>query len=559
MDRSIFLLNTFIYIAIFGIFYFFSNRVKFSCIGTITTCVLFGLINHYIYLFRGRPLLMIDIASFRTAFNVAQNYSFRPDLRSIIILGCAIIVCIIVYKLPIENTLLPIKRIYQSLLSAIAVFLIYALFFLSGKLESWGINLYYCGLQDTYLIYGSALSFAYSANDLSVKSPEGYSLEKVAEITSAYKSDSTDVATEVPNIIVIVDEAFSDLGAIGNLPVTEDYLPFFHSLSENTVRGTLHTSIFGGNTANTEFEFLTGNTLAFQPRESVTFQTIYNEIPSFVDNMKENGYSGCDAYHPYARSGWNRPIAYANLGFRNFYSIESFPNAEYLRNYVSDHALFSHIQNVYEATKKEDDSPFFLYTMTMQNHGGYSEKETNLKETIQITDSELNIPEAVQYLNLMKETDQALSELIKYFENTNDPTVIVFFGDHQPGLSDSFYKELLGSDEYLPKYQVPFLIWANYELPKVNYDDISVNYLSSVLLELTGNKMTGYQKYLADLQKTLPVITANGYYDKSGKHYEIDDTTSPYYKLIQEYRILQYNNMYDLKYREDSFFFLGSK
>lgn len=58
----------------------------------------------------------------------------------------------------------------------------------------------------------------------------------------------------LPNILVIMNEAFSDVGVLGELDVSEDYMPFVHSLQkgeENALTGTLHVSVKGGNTANT--------------------------------------------------------------------------------------------------------------------------------------------------------------------------------------------------------------------------------------------------------------------------------------------------------------------
>lgn len=78
--------------------------------------------------------------------------------------------------------------------------------------------------------------------------------------------------TKKPNVIAIMNESFADLKAVGDLQTSKDYMPFFRKLKENTIKGYTYSSVFGGNTANSEFEFMTGNTLAFLPDNSVPYQ-----------------------------------------------------------------------------------------------------------------------------------------------------------------------------------------------------------------------------------------------------------------------------------------------
>ena len=92
---------------------------------------------------------------------------------------------------------------------------------------------------------------------------------------------------------------------------------------------------------------------------------------------------------------------------------------------------------------------------------------------------------AEQYLNMIKMSDKALKEIVHYFEKVDEPTVIVFFGDHQPDLEETFYNRLLHTDiqklegEDLEQlYKVPFLIWANYDIIEENVEKTSNNYLS---------------------------------------------------------------------------------
>ena len=104
------------------------------------------------------------------------------------------------------------------------------------------------------------------------------------------------------------------------------------------------------------------------------------------------------------------------------------------------------------------------------------------------------------------------------------------------------------------RYEVPFLIWANYDIDKKTVEKTSMNYLQTILMETIDGDLTGFQKFQQDIQKEIPVLTSNGYWGADGKFYSVDDKNSPYYDLIQEYAMLQYNDMMDYKNRVEDFF-----
>ena len=201
---------------------------------------------------------------------------------------------------------------------------------------------------------------------------------------------------------------------------------------------------------------------------------------------------------------------------------------------------------------KSPDDKLFSYTLTMQNHSGYDYSDYTAK----ITQSNPNYIKTDQYLSVAHESDTALKELLEYFENYKEPTIVLFFGDHQPNTDSEFFDDMLNSNEnpdskevQEKKYITPFVIWANYDLnikddSLKNIDDISLNYLSGVLLRIANLKTTPYMDYLENLRKTIPVITGNGYISSDNKYYNINDDTS-YKNALDNYSFLQYNNVFD--------------
>ena len=245
---------------------------------------------------------------------------------------------------------------------------------------------------------------------------------------------------EKPTIIVVMSESYADLSVVGDFSTNIDVAPYFHSLKENAIHGYALSSVFGAKTPNSEWEFMTGNSMAFLPSGSVVYQQYISKTPtSIVSNLKNDGYT-CVAMHPYYETGWSRNAVYPDLGFDETHFIDDFDQTKLLREYITDRELYEKIIDRYESRAANED--LFIMSISMQNHGGYTEKYDNFDEKVRLLG--LNYPDVNQYLSLVHESDSALEYLISYFQNVEDPVEIVFFGDHQPSLSSSFYPNLNG-------------------------------------------------------------------------------------------------------------------
>lgn len=396
-----------------------------------------------------------------------------------------------------------------------------------------------------------------------IHKPDGYSANAAEKIAAPYRSETSSGNAKTPNVIAIMDEAFADLQAVGDFRTSEDVMPLYHSLTKNTVKGFSYVSVFGGQTANTEFEFLTGLSKAFVPASATPYQLyIKSLLPGLTTHLGNQDYQGMLAFHPFRANGYNRDHVYPNLGFSDFISLKDLDvsASDKIRNFVSDAADFQVIIDQYEQAKKKSNAPFYLFNVTMQNHSGYDQDFDNLDMPISI-EEKCDDPELKRYLNLIHHSDTALKSLIEYFSKQKDPTVIVFFGDHEPGLSNEVYSKILGknveklsAEENMNLYKTPFLIWANYDIEEQENVNISMNYLSTLMLESTGMKLSPFNQFLLDIHKQIPVLTTNGYFGEDGNYYSLKDESSPYYESLRKYQILQYNNLFDKKKRIENFF-----
>lgn len=541
-----------------------TNSTKIAVIGLTLIINLFGVVNYYIYSFRGVAIVASDVLSIKTATSVASGYQLFVDYHICYMFIVTLFIITVVSKFKNFKALPSLKfRIPASVIYMFCLAICLNVFVFTNQLANWNIKAKLFNPHAGYKWYGTFVAFVRSIRPIIIEKPDGYSIQLIENIADQF--DENDGDGKRPNIIVIMDESFSDLKMINDFATNEDYMPFIRSLQENTIHGTVYSSVFGGNTANSEFEFLTGNSMGLLPGSAIAYQLyIKDAFPSIVNNFEKLNYAGNLAMHPYYPTGFRRSTVYPLLGFKEFISLDSFAQSATLRGKVTDEANFNKIIEEYEKSKKISKDPFFLFNITMQNHGGYENNDPNFETKIKITDEYYYYDEAENYLSLVKYTDEAVEKLVNYFSAIDDPTVIIFFGDHQPGLKKSWYNKLLGekqdnlnSEELMAKYQIPFFAWANYDIDEEVVDGISLNYLSAYIFDKLGINLTKYQQFLLNVYQQVPVMNSLGYWGADGKFYNYEDKKSPYYELINEYRCVQYNNMHDRGNRVNRMFYLN--
>ena len=591
----ILVLNLLFFYVLYGLLTALTGSVRMGFRLATLVPMLFGLTNYFVVSFRGSPIVPWDLLSFGTAASVADNYEFVLSWKAFY----SVLAFIWMILLSSKSTV----KLGRKKLRVISIAAYAALMFLYvGEIQNSAVQSFF-GMDTTlftlnvlYRNNGIAAAFLGNLRFLNIEQPSGYSVDKVealmkqveenaknepetdaqgetvqatqgetvqatqAETNATAETEAPASSGQYPNIVVIMNEAFSDLSVWGDFATSEEVMPFFKSLQQEAVGGELYVSVKGGNTANTEFEFLTGDTMGFLPKGSIPYQQYINdETPSLASYLKTLGYS-TTAIHPYNRTGWDRDTVYEKFGFDEFLDKDSFSSPYRLRGYISDKSAFDKIREQFSI--KGDDERKFIFEVTMQNHGGYSREtpDFNIYLTLpEVTDKTTSVVATEKYLTLINQTDRALEELIDYFKEQDEPVIVVMFGDHQPSdYITNVIQRICGATtsdslaDLEQGYRVPFVMWSNYGLEHKYYDGISVNYLSSILMENAGIPLTGYQTFLKKLMETLPVINANVYRDADGNFYNYEDDA--YSGELKDYQMLQYNHLVDKKHRDDAFF-----
>ncbi len=503
-----------------------------------------SLINHYTLLFRGTVILPSDIYSVSTAYHVVDNYKIGLDRE---ILNAALVfewMFLLLYKTHFKQ-----ERRARLATGILALAMSSWVTFVSAneKLQlKMNLTVRQDAQTDRSQELGFLLNFAENIRYLYLQKPKGYSDSIVHTIYSRFTATEDSVEL-LPNIIVIMNESFTDLGYLGDIQTDFDYMQNFYRIAEepNAKAGKCVVSVYGGGTSCSEFEFLTGCSMMFLPSGNAPYQQYINKdteaLPVYLKRREYSTY----AIHAANPRSWNRETAYPKLGFDKFINIEdeAFETATYCRYWVDDKSMFDELMALYRQTENN----IFQFGLTIQCHGGYDYKDYN--STVHLENMQADYPDVDQYLSLIRDTDQAFGDFIDTLRDVSKPVIVLMFGDHLPQLSDEFYNELMGDSSIkkaqlqLEKHETPYLFWANYDVDFSEIPDIlSANFLSPYLLKAGGIGLDPYYHYLYELSKKYPVISRAGIVNSRGEFCEYL-TGDACYKDILEYEMLQYSRL----------------
>ena len=535
----------------YGMILFFTLINANAAVGTALGMALLMMLvtaDYYVYTFRGTELLPTDLLAARTALSVAGEYSYTPSANLVQVW--------VFYGLFVFTvTIIKLGHLGRKRLTLTGVPILAAL--------SIAIGLGMSGLtsQQWHLhgvnYNGFLLNFAIELRDSFIRKPAGYDTAELRSRAEPFAGTPAAADADDPTIIVIMDESFADFRIMGDFQTNIEVTPFVDSLRENTIRGYALSSVYGGGTANSEYEFLTGNTLAFLPSGCVAYQQYLPEDAySMVSSLRDRGYATV-AMHPYYASGWMRNKVWPQLGFDETYFLESFPMRDIVRTFVSDREMFDKVIQCYES--RDRTRPMFLFGVTMQNHGGYRYIGPNFMTEIRLRGFTQSYPRAEQYLTLIHHTDAAVEKLIQYFSTVDEKVVIAFFGDHLPSLDQEFYEEIYGGPfedltAQMLQYQIPFFVWTNYDIEEQEIKLSSINYLSSYVYEAAGIEKPAYTGLLDEIRDTIPAINSKGFWFQDGScMLPFDQAEGDEAEALRLYNQLQYNNTFDKKDRLEIF------
>ena len=526
---------------------FFGIRIG-AVISNLTISLVF-IMNYYVELFRGRSLLLSDFNAIGTALDVASEYELK--LNSFIVILIVLNICLAFANVIYRNKLFCFSFFERVLLLLVALIMAVcvhsSILYKEASYSAWDSDIIFY-----YKNQGVLLSMTKYFEEYRVKKPQKYSEGMINSIKSKYSKNYSappiiNTYNNQPDIVlVIMNESFCKVEDF-NEDLDFSTTPFLDSITENIVKGNLYVSVRGGGTCNTEFESLTGLSMAYLPFNTYPFQSfIQHDLFSISSFYASNGYE-ISSLHLAERNNWNRSIVYRRLGLYPFYSIEDYAleTADTVRGYATDsynYKVLTELAEEMSSTKK------FLFNVSIQNHGGY----TLWKDLEKLYDfsSFGYYPEAEEFCSLMSISDSAIKELVNYYKDSKEKTMIVIFGDHQPNLGSNADEWMMKDDnDPLKMYRTPFYIITNYPIESKNIGCLSANYIPYLIAQASGYELTPFLKMLGAIYDEIPVLTQYGIIDKNNVYYESIDLLPDNKKdLLLEYEIVQYDILFGNNY-----------
>ena len=349
-----------------------------------------------------------------------------------------------------------------------------------------------------------------------------------------------------PSVVCIMNETFADLRVLGDFGYEGP--TFFSSVDDCLSRGRLFVSVLGGSTCNSEFEFLTGNSMAFVGPGKYPYN-LYDlgRVAALPQQMRQLGYQ-TSAIHPNLASNWKRDKVYAQFGFDRFYDIGDFDGAPTFHSGVTDAATYDKMLELLEG-----DRPQFVFDVTMANHTGYDQfniPEDQIRHFSIPGQSDYDNAQLSEYITCIERSDAELQSLLERLRGLSRPVIVVFFGDHQPNISpwendrlspDADHSSL---DHVMKTYQTNYLVWANYDVAgneQVSEErNLSLNYLGTLMGLEAGLPLTNHQRALAGLMGEVPAVTPIASRGPIGPWYKTDDRNAPFAGAIHDLEQINY-------------------
>ena len=379
--------------------------------------------------------------------------------------------------------------------------------------------------------------------------PEGYSKEAVQKIVQKYKKIAEEknknrekLSDEKVNVVYVMSESFIDpklgkhLYDYGN----KEPIPYTKKLKKSQSSGWAASSEYGGGTANVEFEALTGLSNFFL--NSIPYTSIVpanKDTPSIVKNFNENGYKTI-AMHPYNRNMYRREVVYTNLGFQEYKSADGFKNNSKIDNskYISDESAFNEVL----AELKNSQKPEFIHLVTMQNHMPYEENtysEHNFSVNAKNGANPENAKTIQAYLEGISYSDKAMKNFLSEIEKLNEKTIVVFWGDHWPGIYGEMFEKELNKNDIR---RTPLFVYSNFKKEKQDLGTSSLIYNQILALNSFDSKLSAFQYLLSDLREKYPALT---------KQFIKTDEKSD---ILKDFEMIEYDILSGNKYSLGDFY-----
>src|SRR5713101_708021 len=252
-------------------------------------------------------------------------------------------------------------------------------------------------------------------------------------------------------IIIVQCESFFDARRLSPL-LPRDLLPGFDACCASAaIFGRFGVPAWGAYTMRAEFAVLSGipeSELGYD-RFNPYYALARVPLESQVWRLRRAGYRTI-CLHPFDRRFFRRDLALPALGFERFLARETLGGSR-APPYCPDPELAGDILRVLD----EEGPRTFIFAITMGNHGPWMARTPPLDPAVAGIFDPAEMPDGgdlLRYLDGLRRSDEMLRLLMDAIARRGPPSVLAFYGDHLPSLSNAFRH--FGFDEWSSDYAI---------------------------------------------------------------------------------------------------------
>lgn len=420
---------------------------------------------------------------------------------------------------------------------------------LRRTLTSMGFQEYEFDILKSYRENGFINGYISNISDEVMLMPDDYSKERIEAIMAKYQ-DYADIANlsakydsfEDISVVYILSESLSNPQRVNGVEIEENPLPFISDPKGKVSHGVMVSPVYGGTTANTEFEVLTGLSMKYLASGSIVpFKSIIPQkesFPSMVSEFRKGNPAGeALTLHSYNDKLFKRPENYEIFGFdRSLFDVDmNHQDALHEGGYINDTATFNEALSLLDNDKSQ-----FINVVTMQNHSPYGGKYDQAYPGISVRD-DVELEETLaDYTQGIHYSDQAIEQFIEAVSQLDKKVIVVYYGDHLPGLYNSLLPD---NTDPFDLYTTDYFIYKNFDQDQKQVGKervVSASSMNALTHLSAGVKLNPLHVLNLKLHEKAVGGSALNYTTAEGtKQYA--ELSQDVQDMIQEYKLIQYD------------------
>jgi len=485
-----------------------------------------GITNGIILNYRITPFTVTDLSLLSSVMSIIPNYLNTVQIVLAAAAGVLLILALVLVFLFMPKHKQKIN--YKKSVAGVLILILSMVGLTNLAISQNWVSTYFGNLNYAYRDYGFPYCFMNTWLNTGISAPVNYSSDEILGIFTEEELKELTIIPVTnedeerkPNVIFLQMESFFDPTLLENLDFSGDPVPNFRKLKNEFSSGFLTVPSIGAGTANTEFEVMSGMRVRFFGPGEYPYKSVLKDktCETIAYDLKRLGY-GTHAIHNHRGAFYGRNKVFPNMGYDTFTSLEYMNSVSKTpKNWAKDGVLIEEILAALNSTKSED----LIYTISVQGHGQYPAKKVIKDPAVTVAgitaESEANAFE--YYIQQVYEMDEFIGELTKSLKKLDEPTVLVIYGDHLPGLpisdADVVNKNV---------YETQYVIWDNIGLEKQDMDLYAYQLGAEVLgqIGIHDGVLTKYHQEHKDESSYLANLKALQYDMLYGKEYIFGET-----------------------------------